>query len=165
MSGPYTDVMTPNRVLAESAPATTADAPRYTLLVAAGAAEIRAAQRLRYRVFAEEMGATLRQTVPGHDVDEFDAVCDHLIVRDERTGEAVGTYRIRPLSPWDHSAVTRTGRPELPPLLRGYLRLGAWVCGEPAHDPDFGVADLFVLLSLDRVNERYLKHFLGEWSR
>ena len=50
----------------------------------------------------------------------------------------------------------------VPPLLRGYLRLGAWVCGEPAHDPDFGVADFFVLLSLDRVNPRYLKHFLGE---
>jgi len=50
----------------------------------------------------------------------------------------------------------------VPPLLRGYLRLGAWVCGEPAHDTDFGVADFFILLSLDRVDPRYLKHFLGE---
>ena len=30
----------------------------------------------------------------------------------------------------------------VPPLLRGYLRLGAWVCGEPAYDPDFGVRRL-----------------------
>ena len=30
-------------------------------------------------------------------------------------------------------------RTAIPPLMRGYLRLGAQVCGEPAHDPDFGV--------------------------
>ena len=50
----------------------------------------------------------------------------------------------------------------MPPLLRGYLRLGAWVCGPPAHDPDFGVADFLVLLGLDRVDPRYLRHFLGD---
>ncbi|MEU8260183.1 GNAT family N-acyltransferase [Micromonospora sp. NPDC048999] len=49
----------------------------------------------------------------------------------------------------------------VPPLLRGYLRLGAWVCGEPAYDPDFGCADFYVLFSLDRMNPRYLRHFLG----
>ncbi|MFE6287247.1 GNAT family N-acetyltransferase [Streptomyces sp. NPDC057877] len=71
-------------------------------------------------------------------------------------------YRVRPLLPWSPDGVARpTGRTELPPLLRGYLRLGAWVCGEPAHDPDFGVADLYVLLSMRRVNERYLRHFLS----
>ncbi|MFE4721632.1 GNAT family N-acetyltransferase, partial [Streptomyces sp. NPDC056728] len=41
------------------------------------------------------------------------------------------------------------------------VRLGAWVCGRPAHDPDFGVADLYVLLSMSRMNPRYLKHFLS----
>jgi putative hemolysin len=46
-------------------------------------------------------------------------------------------------------------------LLRGYLRLGSWVCGAPAHDPDFACADFLVLLSLDRVDPRYLRHFLG----
>ncbi|MEW1722444.1 GNAT family N-acyltransferase [Streptomyces sp. NPDC093109] len=50
---------------------------------------------------------------------------------------------------------------ELPALLRGYLRLGARVCGAPAHDPEFGVADLYVLLSMRRVNPRYLRHFLS----
>ena len=49
----------------------------------------------------------------------------------------------------------------VPPLLRGYLRLGAWVCGEPALDADFGVADFLVLLSLDKVDPRYLRHYLG----
>ena len=49
----------------------------------------------------------------------------------------------------------------MPALLRGYLRLGAWVCGEPAYDPDFDVADLYVLLSMDRMHPRYRRHFLG----
>ncbi|MEV0738611.1 GNAT family N-acyltransferase [Streptomyces sp. NPDC050549] len=71
-------------------------------------------------------------------------------------------FRVRPLLPWSPDGVTRpTDRVELPPLLRGYVRLGAWVCGEPAHDPDFGVADLYVLLSMRRVNPRYLRHFLS----
>ena len=70
-------------------------------------------------------------------------------------------YRVRPLLPWHPKAEAPAGRGELPALLRGYLRLGAWVCGEPAHDPDFGVADLYVLLSMRRVNPRYLRHFLS----
>ncbi|AKE90565.1 MULTISPECIES: GNAT family N-acyltransferase [Rhodococcus] len=49
------------------------------------------------------------------------------------------------------------GRPVLPPLLRGYLRLGARICGEPAHDPDFGVADFVALQSLAGANARYLE--------
>ncbi|NGP06894.1 GNAT family N-acetyltransferase [Rhodococcus sp. 14C212] len=48
-------------------------------------------------------------------------------------------------------------RPVLPPLLRGYLRLGARICGEPAHDPDFGVADFVALQSLTGANARYLE--------
>ena len=70
-------------------------------------------------------------------------------------------YRVRPLLPWSTEGVARPARTELPPLLRGYLRLGAWVCAEPAHDPDFGVADLYVLLSMRRVDPRYLRHFLS----
>ncbi|MFF7450201.1 MULTISPECIES: GNAT family N-acyltransferase [unclassified Streptomyces] len=69
-------------------------------------------------------------------------------------------YRVRPLLPWTPGEPGGT-RTELPALLRGYLRLGAWVCGEPAHDPDFGVADLYVLLSMRRVDPRYLRHFLS----
>ena len=47
-------------------------------------------------------------------------------------------------------------RPTMPPLLRGYLRLNAVICGEPAHDPDFGVADFVALLGLHEANTRYL---------
>jgi putative hemolysin len=71
-------------------------------------------------------------------------------------------FRVSPLLRWvPGGTLAPQGRTELPALLRGYLRLGAWVCGEPAHDPDFGVADLYVLLSMRRVNPRYLRHFLS----
>jgi putative hemolysin len=239
-----------------------AGAPSYSLLVANDNEEVVAAQRLRYRVFAEEMGATVRCPQSGLDIDEFDAFCDHLVVRDDTSGEIVGTYRmlpperaaaagglysdtefdlsalaglrsslvetgrscvdpthrgggvvslvwagiarymllaghrflvgcasvpltdggsyaagvwdvvrarhyspdserVRPLRPWEDSGVVRPSHAVLPPLLKGYVRLGAQVCGPPAHDPDFGVADFFVLLDLQRIDERYLKFFLG----
>ncbi|MFF5002421.1 GNAT family N-acetyltransferase [Streptomyces phaeochromogenes] len=245
----------------DSPPLSTAPT-RYTVTLARDEADVRAAQRLRHDVFAGEMGALLSSSQPGLDVDAFDAYCDHLLVRDTTTGQAVGTYRllppdraaiagrlysegefdlgplagirsglvevgrscvhpdhrdgavigliwagiarymvdgghewlagccsipladggslaagtwdrvrdkhlapeeyrVRPLLPWSAEGVARPARTELPPLLRGYLRLGAWVCAEPAHDPDFGVADLYVLLSMRRVNPRYLRHFLS----
>jgi putative hemolysin len=49
----------------------------------------------------------------------------------------------------------------IPPLLQAYLRLGAWVCGEPCWDPDFDVMDVFILLSLERLTERYERRFIS----
>ena len=49
----------------------------------------------------------------------------------------------------------------LPPLLKGYLRCGAWVCGDPAWDPDFNTADFFVFLSRARLDARYARHWIG----
>jgi len=230
--------------------------------LARSAAEVREAQRLRYSVFADEMGARLTGPEPGVDEDRFDAHCQHLLVRDLASGEVVGTYRIlgpraaqaaggyyseqefdlarlahlRPglvelgrscihadyrtgavitllwsglaqymlscgythligcasvsmadgghaaanlyrrierdyLSPLEYRAFPRVRLPlerlanddeaVLPPLLKGYLRLGAYVCGEPAWDPDFNTADVLVLLPMSRVDARYARHFIG----
>jgi len=63
-------------------------------------ADVRAVQRLRYRVFVEEMGATppQRPHLPGHDCDAFDAYCEHLMVRtvatDREPARLLGTYRL-----------------------------------------------------------------------
>ncbi len=56
--------------------------------------EVRQAQRLRYAVFAGEMGARLSTSVPGHDIDIFDNYCEHLLVRDAESQEVIGTYRV-----------------------------------------------------------------------
>lgn len=222
----------------------------------------RAAQALRWRVFAEELGARLPSRLPGIDEDVFDAHCEHLVVRDVDCGEVVGTYRLlapeaarrlgsyysetefdltrlryvrgrmveagrscihpdfrggaviallwaglarymlthgytylagcasmamadgghaaaaayahirrRHLAPVEYHVFPRSPLPledlnadvaaALPPLLRAYLRAGAWICGEPAWDPDFNTADFFVLLPLANVAPRYARHFLG----
>ena len=56
--------------------------------------DVRAAQRLRFDVFAGEMGARLSTPLAGHDVDLFDNFCEHLLVRDQATGQVIGTYRV-----------------------------------------------------------------------
>lgn len=63
--------------------------------------QVKQAQRLRYRVFADEMGARLSPppgTEPGLDVDRFDAHCEHLLVQTVAGADApshvVGTYRV-----------------------------------------------------------------------
>ncbi|MQA64120.1 MAG: GNAT family N-acetyltransferase [Actinophytocola sp.] len=247
----------------DGAPAGRRDgSPHYTLLVAQNSDEVIAAQRLRHQVFAQEMGARLDSILDGVDADSFDELCDHLVVRDDRSGDIVGTYRmlpperaaeagglyadtefdltaldplrstlvetgrscvhpdhrsgavvslvwagiarymlltghrylagcasvplagggsyaagvwdavrakhlsaddrrVAPLHPWKFDDVEWPHRAVLPPLLRGYIRLGAKVCGPPAHDPAFGVADFFVLLDLYTLDVRYLKYFLG----
>ncbi|RTZ44670.1 GNAT family N-acetyltransferase [Candidimonas sp. SYP-B2681] len=47
----------------------------------------------------------------------------------------------------------------VPPLIKGYLKIGADICGEPAWDPDFNTADFPVLLDIQRMDPRYRKHF------
>ena len=71
-------------------------ASRYHMSLAVDDSEIREAQRLRYKVFAEEMGARLSSVLPGHDIDLYDPFCDHLLVRELDSNEVVGTYRILP---------------------------------------------------------------------
>jgi putative hemolysin len=48
----------------------------------------------------------------------------------------------------------------VPPLIKGYLRVGATICGEPCWDPEFKVADLFIFLDRKNIDHRYRKHFL-----
>lgn len=56
--------------------------------------EVQEAQKLRFDVFATEMGARLPNTLPGHDVDLFDDFCEHLLVRDKATRQVIGTCRV-----------------------------------------------------------------------
>ena len=71
----------------------------FELRLARDEADVRAVQRLRYRVFYEEMKATPIGTMEAEkrDFDAFDDICDHLLVTDSKRsgGDAVvGTYRL-----------------------------------------------------------------------
>jgi len=236
------------------------ESPNLVYSLARSPAEVAEAQRLRYKVFADEMGARLSGH-DGRDIDGFDPLCDHLLVRDQDTGEVVGTYRMlephmaaeaggyysagefdltrlmhlapgmvevgrscvhadyrsgatisllwaglakymmsrgyehligcasismadgghnaaavyhrladKYLSPIEYRVFPHTPlpldalateiEPAVPPLVKGYMRLGAFICGEPAWDPDFNTADLLVMLPISRLSKRYANHFM-----
>ncbi len=56
--------------------------------------EVRQAQRLRHLVFVGEMGAQIKTSIEGHDIDVFDDFCEHLLVCDSASAEVIGTYRV-----------------------------------------------------------------------
>lgn len=235
---------------------------RYFAEIAQDRATIRATQALRYRVFAEEMGARLHTKFEGLDCDEIDDYCDHLLVRDAQTGKIAASTRLltdrqaarlgrfysegefdltgvlslpgqfleigrtcvdsshrggvvlgtlwnglaeyvfkgrfdylmgcasippgpsgfavdavyRRIEPHQFGPAQLHVKPRIqvpenkrcvqdesgiPPLLQAYLRLGSWVCGEPYWDEDFDVMDVFILLDLTRLQERYEKRFIA----
>jgi putative hemolysin len=254
-----------NNVIQHSAKAQIHAQSRLYVSFARNTDEIAEAQRLRYKVFAEEMGAQIisaaNAKTSGLDVDGFDAFCDHLLIRESITHQVIGTYRI--LSPEQaflaggyysagefdlsrlahlFSSTVEVGRacvhqdyrnggtiamlwaglakymqahnyeymigcgsvpihdgghlaaslyhklkedylspaeyrvfphnplpidalnkdlPVIcPALIKGYLRLGAYICGAPAWDASFNTADMLVMLSFSNINSRYAAHFL-----
>src|ERR1700739_156514 len=68
-------------------------APTYTLLLTTDQSLIEEAQRLRYEVFTSEPGFELTST---SDADRFDQYCDHLLVREDVSGDLGGCYRLLP---------------------------------------------------------------------
>jgi putative hemolysin len=109
-------------------------APRRTLgrlgalevRLARNAAEVRQAQRLRYRVFFKEgrAAAGVAARLAQRDIDAFDRLCDHLLVIDHtaagnglrRTPAVVGTYRLL--------------RQEVAERHRGFYSAGEFAVGE-----------------------------------
>ena len=70
--------------------------PVYRARLASSAADMRAAQALRFEVFNMELDEGLVQSYDtGLDADHFDAVCDHLVVEDAAQGTVLGTYRLQ----------------------------------------------------------------------
>ncbi|MBI2235697.1 MAG: GNAT family N-acetyltransferase [Magnetospirillum sp.] len=76
------------------------ESDRLEVRLAASAEEVAAAQALRYRVFYQEMGAKPTGAMAARllDFDDFDAICDHLLVLDPARGPGgkavIGTYRL-----------------------------------------------------------------------
>jgi putative hemolysin len=240
----------------------TAAAPALIVEVTRETESVLEAQRLRYRIFAEEMGAQLPSAAGKLDVDRHDPHCAHVLVREGRGGRAVACARLldaagamtaggfysqqefemsraltlpgrlmevgracvakdrrdgatlsalwtgiareavargishligcasvpfdpeiealgplrrslagywssdslrvhprRPV-PRDPSAPSRDAK--LPPLLAAYLRLGALIGGEPSWDPEFGTADFFMIVSVDKMAARYARRYLKD---
>jgi putative hemolysin len=69
-------------------------------------------------------------------------------------------YHVFPRCPLPIEALSRDMEVTCPPLIKGYLRAGALVCGEPHWDPDFNTADILMLMPMSRMSKRYAEHFM-----
>ena len=47
----------------------------------------------------------------------------------------------------------------LPPLIKGYLRLGAYIGDGAVIDHQFGTTDVFVIMPVEAIKTRYFAHF------
>jgi putative hemolysin len=70
--------------------------PAFSVKIADTAAELRAAQELRYQVFVRELGGggSMVDHAAGLERDRFDPFFDHMLVTDDTTGRVVGVYRL-----------------------------------------------------------------------
>jgi len=68
--------------------------PRFELGFAVTPAEILETQQLRYRIFADELGAQIDSGAAGVDRDQYDDYCRHLFVRELESGRIIACTRI-----------------------------------------------------------------------
>ncbi|MFT3661632.1 MAG: GNAT family N-acyltransferase [Gordonia sp. (in: high G+C Gram-positive bacteria)] len=91
-------------------------------------------------------------------------------IRDLALSRYAATWTVRPYrtvevdgAPLD--ALPPVEKAVLPALLRGYIRLGARVCGEPAFDRIFDVGDFLTVLDREQGDARYLARLRGALAR
>lgn len=114
---------------------------RYQVRLAASPEDVRSAQALRYRAFIEGRGAALDGArANGLDADDMDALCDHMLVEDRRSGELACCFRMLPLSDGSQIARTYSARYYDLSALVDYpqpmVEMGRF-CVDPAHsNPD-----------------------------
>ncbi len=77
---------------------------------------------------------------------------------------APDNLQVTPVTPVPESLRCQRDESGIPPLLKAYLRFGAMICGEPCWDEDFNCMDLFVLLPLDQLKNRYSKHYMRAYQ-
>lgn len=64
--------------------------------------------------------------------------------------------KVLPPAPFDDN----TSSAPIPPLLKGYLRAGVLVCGEPNLDKEFGCVDYFIVQPMSELTDLYKKRFI-----
>ena len=74
------------------------EGPSFTVKLANTEVELRAAQRLRYDVFVQELGGggEMVDHEEGLEKDQFDPYFDHMLAIDDSSGEVIGVYRLLP---------------------------------------------------------------------
>lgn len=71
------------------------------------------------------------------------------------------TLRVSPHPAFSCDSYRAAEAPEIPPLFRIYLRHGAWICGPPAIDLEFGTLDFLVLFDVATMDPDRFRTFFG----
>jgi len=125
--------------------------------------EVREAQRLRYDVFVNEMGATIPMVIAGHDIDIFDNYCEHLLVKNLEEDQIVGTYRL--LTPAQSKLVGKLYSDNEFDLTRlHHLRPHMVELGRSCVHPDFRTGSVMLALWGGLVNfmqQNHLEYMVG----
>lgn len=80
--------------------------------------------------------------------------------------EVTAVGEIVPHAPFEHDqADVKKAMRSLPPLIKGYLRLGAMFALDAVIDREFGTLDVLVLLPLERLNPRYVNYYGAQAER
>lgn len=117
--------------------ASSSSIPVCRVRLAESAADVRAAQALRFNVFNLELNEGLEQSFHTLlDADPFDEICDHLLVEDIASGEVVGTYRlqsgVRAGTGWGYYSATEFDLAPLEPIRKEIVELGR-ACVAKSH--------------------------------
>lgn len=74
-----------------------------------------------------------------------------------QTRQMPNEYRVAPHLAFPIDEMEKHKPARIPTLLNAYMKAGAWVGGEPAWDTDFHCADIFLLLSIKEMNQRFAR--------
>ena len=110
------------------------------------------ASYLRASGYEHVMGCA---SVPADDIRAAADACAGLL----RDHSAPPAWHVTPYRPLPLAGTSPASRTPMPPLIRGYLRMGASVCGPPAWDPAFRTADLVMVLPMHRLERRFANRF------
>ena len=103
--------------------------------------------------------ASLHGTNPAHHAAELSYLHHHHLAPPELRARALAYVPMNrlPAAGYDLRAAQR----DLPPLLKGYLRLGAMIGDGAFVDEQFNTVDVFVVMPVERITSRYLDRFAG----
>ncbi|AMA72374.1 Putative hemolysin [Aneurinibacillus thermoaerophilus] len=103
-------------------------------------------------------------SIPVQNIHELNRMytflCAKKMITDRFKVQPLMSHRVTGLRTVDITGQEKNILRTLPPLIKGYQRLGAEIAGAPAFDPIFQTTDFFIVLETSRIAQKYKRHFI-----
>lgn len=103
--------------------------------------------------------ASLPGTIPAAHAEALTFLYQNCLATDEWRVSALSARHVAMDMMPAEAVSAKSALAALPPLVKGYLRLGAMVGDGCVIDHDFGTVDVLVVLPVERIADRYLQHY------